>query len=234
MKLDRPLAPRMKVYRLPSAAAPASDQEELMDEVADDWEYLSDAAAAEAAAAGAGGGGGGGGGGGTAAAAQSGLGLEGVSLEDAEGGGDGGVAEGDGGGAGDGEGGEGQEGEEEEQESVEVVSERLLAAFLNGLKKTLKDAQLPMLVSTFYSSVLLPSRPPGTSIDVKKTRYRKISNFLKEMEERGLVTLKVWYREFICFDARSLAESASTRKVDIECEPAANVSSEHVSTPKLR
>ncbi|CAN0406374.1 unnamed protein product, partial [Hapterophycus canaliculatus] len=74
---------------------------------------------------------------------------------------------------------------------MEVVSERLLAAFLNGLKKNLKDTQLPMLVSTFYSSVLLPSRPPGTSIDVKKTRYRKISNFLREMEERGLVTLQV-------------------------------------------
>lgn len=48
-----------------------------------------------------------------------------------------------------------------------------------------------MAHSTFYSSVLLPSRPPGTSIDVKRTRYRKISNFLKEMEERGLVTLEV-------------------------------------------
>ncbi|CAN0207095.1 unnamed protein product, partial [Ectocarpus fasciculatus] len=79
---------------------------------------------------------------------------------------------------------------EEEEEAVEVVSERLYAAFLNGLKKGLKDAQLPMLVSTFYSSVLLPSRPPGTSIDVKKTSYRKISNFLQEMEGRGLVTLE--------------------------------------------
>lgn len=153
-----------------------------MDDVADDWEYLSDAATAEAVAAGAGGGGDAG----SEAAAEGGLGFEGVSPEDAEGGAAG--AE-DGAGAG---GGQEEEGEEKEQESVEVVSERLLAAFLNGLKKTLKDAQLPMLVSTFYSSVLLPSRPRGTSIDVKKTRYRKISNFLKEMEERGLVTLKVW------------------------------------------
>lgn len=182
---------------MPSAAAPApvSEQEELVDDVADDWEYLSDAATAEAVAAGPGGGGsgGGGGGGGTAAAAQGGLGLEGVSLEDTGDGAGGAEGEGGGAGAGVGEGeGEGQEEEEEEQESVEVMSERLLAAFLNGLKKTLKDAQLPMLVSTFYSSVLLPSRPPGTSIDVKKTRHRKISNFLKEMEERGLVTLKAW------------------------------------------
>lgn len=162
------LARSIKVYRCPSAATSVPDQEELADEVADDWEYLSDAATAEAVAA------------------AGGLSLDGVSLEDAEG---------DAGSAGEGDevgaAGAGAGEEEEEQESVEVVSERLLAAFLNGLKKTIKDAQLPMLVSTFYSSVLLPSRPPGTSIDVKKTRYRKISIFLKEMEERGLVTLKV-------------------------------------------
>lgn len=138
------------------------------EEVADDWEELSD----PAAAAGAAGGGGSGGGGSDdkPAAAVEGLGVEGISLEDA------GEEEGKG---------------EEEEEAVEVVSERLYAAFLNGLKKGLKDAQLPMLVSTFYSSVLLPSRPPGTSIDVKKTSYRKISNFLQEMERRGLVTLEV-------------------------------------------
>lgn len=190
---------------MPSAAAPISDQEELVDdvEVADDWEYLSDAATAEAVAAGAGGGGVGGGATAAAAAAEGGLGLEGVSLEDAEGGAGGAGGEGGGPGGQEGEGqGQEEQGQEEEQESVEVVSERLLAAFLNGLKKTLKDAQLPMLVSTFYSSVLLPSRPPGTSIDVKKTRYRKISNFLKEMEERGLVTLKVCrmhtYVFFVC------------------------------------
>ncbi|CAM9378933.1 unnamed protein product [Ectocarpus sp. 6 AP-2014] len=155
------------VYRLPSAGTPISGQEELVDdgEVADDWEDLSDPAAAAGAA---GGGGSGGGSDEKPAAAVEGLGLEGVSLEDA-----------------------GGEGEEQEGEAVEVVSERLYAAFLNGLKKGLKDAQLPMLVSTFYSSVLLPSRPPGTSIDVKKTSYRKISNFLQEMEGRGLVTLEV-------------------------------------------
>lgn len=133
------------------------------EEVADDWEDLSEPAAAAGAAAG--GGSGGGGGGEKPAATGEGLGVEGISIEDM--------------------------GEEEEEEAVEVVSERLYAAFLNGLKKGLKDAQLPMLVSTFYSSVLLPSRPPGTSIDVKKTSYRKISNFLQEMEGRGLVTLEV-------------------------------------------
>ncbi|CAM9600970.1 unnamed protein product [Laminaria digitata] len=158
------------VYRLPSAALGAASagvggasSDEAEDALVDDWEYLDNVKAAEeeAEAASAAAGE-------AAAATSAGLGLEGISLEDP--GGDAGV---------------------EEQEPVEVVSERLLAAFLNGLKKTLKDTQLPMLVSTFYSSVLLPSRPPGTSIDVKRTRYRKISNFLKEMEERGLVTLEV-------------------------------------------
>ncbi|CAM9755272.1 unnamed protein product, partial [Sphacelaria rigidula] len=43
--------------------------------------------------------------------------------------------------------------------------------------------------STFYSSILLPSRPPGTALNVKDTRFRKISKFLREMEERGFVIL---------------------------------------------
>lgn len=165
------------------------------DAVADDWEGLSDAVKAEASgAAGSGG----------ATAAEGGLGLDGIALEDSKGeAGEGEV----GAGAGDGQEAE----EEEEKESVEVVSERLMAAFLNGLKKNLKDAQLPMLVSTFYSSVLLPSRPPGTSIDVKKTRFRKISNFLREMEERGLVTLQVGpgrrCQRLPCFEAKSTRES---------------------------
>lgn len=43
-----------------------------------------------------------------------------------------------------------EEAEEEEdggqEESMEVMDERLMHSFLNGLKKGLKDAQLPMLV----------------------------------------------------------------------------------------
>ena len=141
----------IQVYRLPSAAsgevsagAAGASSEEAEDALVDDWEYLDNVKAAEeeaeaASAAAAGGE--------VAAATGGGLGLEGISLED-PGGDAGAAAGGDGGGGkeGPGEGvGEGA-GEAEEQEPVEVVSERLLAAFLNGLKKTLKDTQLPMLV----------------------------------------------------------------------------------------
>lgn len=96
---------------------------------------------------------------------DGGLGLEGVSLEEADAGGGGsdGVAkeagerdEGDGrpavlGGAEDAgakvDEGAQEEGEVvEEEESASVMEERLVWAFLNGLKKTLKDKELPMLV----------------------------------------------------------------------------------------
>lgn len=125
-----------KVYRLPADAAATSaapDDEDLVD----DWEYLSDTAAAEAAAA-------------AAAAAGGGVGLEGINLEDG-GGGKGATPE-HGRGGGEGGKGEGEEEEEgvveveEEVEPVEVLDDRLLSAFLNGLKKNLKDVQLPMLV----------------------------------------------------------------------------------------
>lgn len=116
-----------QVYRLPSAAAGESAEADrsLEDEPLDDWEYLEDNPAADT--------------GGASQTGEAGISLDGVSLED-DGGGKMG-AEGDLGG-----GGEEMEELEEEQESVEVVSERLMAAFLNGVKKTLKDTQLPMLV----------------------------------------------------------------------------------------
>lgn len=141
------LAKYTQVYRLPSAAPGAASaagtagasEEESDDALVDNWEYLDNVAAAEEEAEAA-----------SVAAGEAdagGLGLDGISLEDPDG--DAGAAAGrDGGGGKEGptEGGGGEAGEVEEQEPVEVVSERLLAAFFNGLKKTLKDTQLPMLV----------------------------------------------------------------------------------------
>lgn len=96
---------------------------------------------------------------------STGLELEGMSLEDA-GVGEGKSAVGAVGGGGQAEGEarvmdvdatglgmeDDQDGVEEEEEdrgqeeSMEVIDERLMNSFLNGLKKGLKDAQLPMLV----------------------------------------------------------------------------------------
>ncbi|CAM9727238.1 unnamed protein product, partial [Choristocarpus tenellus] len=78
------------------------------------------------------------------------------------------------------------DGEVEEVEEGPSMDDLLVSSFLNAVKRDLKDKQLPMLVSTFYSSVLLPSRPPGRSIDIKRTRFKKLSAFLKEMQNIGI------------------------------------------------
>lgn len=140
-----------QVYRLPSvAAAGAATQGELADDgldkaIPDDWEYLSKETGPEdkeVVACGEG------------AEVDGGLGLGDISLEVATDGG----SEGE---AGDEEAGE-EKGSHEngEAESEAVMDERLIAAFLNGLKKTLKDKDLPMLVRcvTVYGLCLFSFR----------------------------------------------------------------------------
>jgi len=47
-----------------------------------------------------------------------------------------------------------------------------------------------MLVSVFYSTHMLPSKPPDTIVDLKKSKYKKISNLLAEMQSKGLIQTK--------------------------------------------
>lgn len=49
----------------------------------------------------------------------------------------------------------------------------LETCFLGALRNT-KDKELPLLVSTFYSSKMIPHRPPGTNVDIKKSSHKKV------------------------------------------------------------
>lgn len=137
-----PFSPACQVYRVPLASDEVGANDELVDdderaEIPDDWEDLSEEAGSEAVAEGAG----------VGSAEDGGLSLEGISLEEeknVQGGGEGGRAEA--------EVDERLDGEDREDEaaSVAVMDGRLLSAFLNGLKKTLKDKDLPMLVRCVF------------------------------------------------------------------------------------
>lgn len=119
----------LQVCQLPSAGAEAGDDllENRSQEVPDHWEDLPKGAVVEVAI-------------GAEDTDSGGLSLEGVSLTEKKS---------------DESGDEGEiEEEREEGEPVAVMDERLLAAFLNGLKKTLKDDDLPMLVRCAF---LFPS-----------------------------------------------------------------------------
>ncbi|CAH3156749.1 unnamed protein product [Pocillopora meandrina] len=54
----------------------------------------------------------------------------------------------------------------------------------------MKKVELPVLTSTFFRSYLLPSRPEGKSLDIKKSSYKKLSKFLQCMQERGLISVQ--------------------------------------------
>eukprot|EP00123_Amoebidium_parasiticum_P001644 comp12794_c0_seq1/m.7935 comp12794_c0_seq1/g.7935 ORF comp12794_c0_seq1/g.7935 comp12794_c0_seq1/m.7935 type:complete len:586 (-) comp12794_c0_seq1:136-1893(-) len=78
-----------------------------------------------------------------------------------------------------------------EEEKQEIDPDTLLRlCFLTAIKSSVKDNMLPLLASSFYAQHLLPARPPGTTLDIKKTSYKKLSKYLLEMQKEGLVKIK--------------------------------------------
>ncbi|RKP08940.1 hypothetical protein THASP1DRAFT_14937 [Thamnocephalis sphaerospora] len=51
-------------------------------------------------------------------------------------------------------------------------------------------SKLPMIVSAFYSTYVLPSRPAGCDVDVKQSSWKKITKFMKVMDKTGLLKVK--------------------------------------------
>ena len=79
----------------------------------------------------------------------------------------------------------GEEGLEEGEEGAPLdigamsQDELLEFSFTMALKKSVKDNKLPMLVNEFYSNHLLLCRPAGSTLDLKKSSYKKIGKFLQ-------------------------------------------------------
>jgi len=66
----------------------------------------------------------------------------------------------------------------------------VIDTFLQSIKRHIKPRDLPMLTNQFFSSVMLPSRPAGTTVDLKQTPFKKVGKFLASMEERGLIMMR--------------------------------------------
>ena len=76
----------------------------------------------------------------------------------------------------------------EEKEPVsqeDLLHQAVCKAFLASLSP--KD--LPMTVANFYANHVLPNRPPGTTIQLKQTKYKKFGNYLQEQVEQKLLVL---------------------------------------------
>ncbi|XP_073305743.1 uncharacterized protein [Primulina huaijiensis] len=74
--------------------------------------------------------------------------------------------------------------------SVEDVDSLMDKCLLQSLHATVKDKDLPMPGSTLWSSHVLPCRPLGVTLDIKKSSYKKLSKWLQSKSAAGLISVK--------------------------------------------
>ena len=65
---------------------------------------------------------------------------------------------------------------------------------LRGLVDKVPDGELPIKCEELYSKVLLPARPAGTTVDIKKSGYKKFAKMYSTWEKKGLLTCKAVHK----------------------------------------
>ncbi|XP_030852103.1 eukaryotic translation initiation factor 2D isoform X2 [Strongylocentrotus purpuratus] len=73
---------------------------------------------------------------------------------------------------------------------VDAMDERLYQCLLHSLKKKVKPSDLPLLTSSLYRNYMQTSCPEGKTLDLKKSSYKKLSKFLRAMQERRLLDVR--------------------------------------------
>ncbi|KAI3464254.1 hypothetical protein Pfo_020917 [Paulownia fortunei] len=74
--------------------------------------------------------------------------------------------------------------------SVEDVDVLLDKCLLQALHTTVKDKDFPMPGSVLWSGHVLPCRPSGITLDIKKSSYKKLSKWLQSKSASGLISVK--------------------------------------------
>ena len=68
---------------------------------------------------------------------------------------------------------------------------RLEMCFLNAIKYSVKESELPLLANTFYKTHMTKYCPAGEHLEIKKSSYKTFSKFLKKQEKAGLINVKM-------------------------------------------
>ena len=68
---------------------------------------------------------------------------------------------------------------------------RLDMCFLNAIKYSVKESELPLLANTFYKTHMTKYCPVGEHLEIKKSSYKTFSKFLKKQEVAGIITVKM-------------------------------------------
>ncbi|PRQ22402.1 hypothetical protein RchiOBHm_Chr6g0249901 [Rosa chinensis] len=91
-------------------------------------------------------------------------------------------------------------GEDQHHLSAKDVDMLLEKCLLQALHTTVKDKDLPMPGSTLWSNYVLPCRPSGITLDIKKSSHKKLSKWLQAKCSTGLIRVKEdKYKESITF-----------------------------------
>lgn len=78
---------------------------------------------------------------------------------------------------------------QEATDNLTDMDELLHFCFLASIKYS-KSLNLPVLISNFFKTQMLPMCPVGVTLDIKKTSYKKLKTFLDEMCKIGLIQVK--------------------------------------------
>ncbi|KAH9725954.1 eukaryotic translation initiation factor 2d [Citrus sinensis] len=76
--------------------------------------------------------------------------------------------------------------EEQHVLTTEDVDAYLDKCLLQALHTTVKDKDLPMPGSTLWSNHILPCRPSGITLDIKKSSHKKLTKWLQAKSSAGL------------------------------------------------
>ena len=80
---------------------------------------------------------------------------------------------------------------DDSKDNVVDHDELLLHAFMYSLNDSVKDKALPITIASFYAGHIIPAvkKQGNQLLDIKKTRYKKISAFLQHQASEGVISL---------------------------------------------
>lgn len=70
------------------------------------------------------------------------------------------------------------------------MEDLLQYCFYKSLVTSAKKTPLPLLTNVFYKVHMMNVYPQGSQIDIKKSKYKKLSTFLEEMAQSKVITLE--------------------------------------------
>jgi translation initiation factor 2D len=82
-----------------------------------------------------------------------------------------------------------KEEEEEEEIKIEEMDNLLISCFIEVIKNQIKDNELPIDSSGIYSK-MISSKQKNTHLDIKKSSYKKLTKFIKEMSKKKMIAIK--------------------------------------------